>query len=59
MALQSLEQNFDVDIRGPSLALLPVLAFESATRRNRPNLDVSTAIARYPLRLAARMALLL
>ena len=33
-------ENFDVDIGGPFRALLPVLAFEGATRRNRPNLQV-------------------
>ena len=30
--------NFAVDIQGPFLASLPVLAFEGVTRRNRPNL---------------------
>lgn len=30
--------NYDVDVRGPAPAALPVLAFENATRRNRPNL---------------------
>ena len=29
---------YDVDIGAPFIALLPVLAFEGATRRNRPNL---------------------
>jgi len=29
---------YDVDIAAPFVALLPVLAFEGATRRNRPNL---------------------
>lgn len=37
-------ENFDIDIGGPSLALLPVLAFEGASRRNRPNLQVGTAV---------------
>lgn len=31
-------QNFTVDINAPLPALLPQLAFEGATRRNRPNL---------------------
>ncbi|KAK9804839.1 hypothetical protein WJX72_008204 [[Myrmecia] bisecta] len=31
--------NFAVDINGPFPAALPVLAFEGATRRNRPNLQ--------------------
>ncbi|KAF5838002.1 exonuclease component of the exosome [Dunaliella salina] len=31
-------ETFTVDINGPLLALLPQLAFEGATRRNRPNL---------------------
>lgn len=31
-------ENYDVDIGAPFLALLPVLAFEGATRRNRPML---------------------
>ena len=35
-------ENYDVDIRGPSKALLPALAFEGATRRNRPHLQVRT-----------------
>jgi exosome complex component RRP40 len=30
--------NYDVDIGGPAPAQLPTLAFENATRRNRPNL---------------------
>eukprot|EP00850_Spirogloea_muscicola_P001572 SM000006S19337 [mRNA] locus=s6:179779:182222:- [translate_table: standard] len=37
-------QNFAVDIRGTSTATLPVLAFEGATRRNRPNLKVGAAV---------------
>eukprot|EP00897_Mesotaenium_endlicherianum_P000773 jgi/Mesen1/10697/ME000090S10158 len=32
-------ENFDVDIGGPCKAVLPALAFENATRRNRPNLQ--------------------
>ncbi len=37
---QKYGENFDVDIGGPFTATLPVLAFEGATRRNRPNLQV-------------------
>ncbi|GAB4813358.1 hypothetical protein N2152v2_000404 [Parachlorella kessleri] len=37
-------ENFDVDIGGPFKALLPVLAFEGATRRNRPNLQVGDLV---------------
>lgn len=33
-------ENVAVDIGGPFTATLPVLAFEGATRRNRPNLQV-------------------
>eukprot|EP00899_Mesostigma_viride_P022152 jgi/Mesvir1/3120/Mv05560-RA.1 len=33
-------ENYAVDIKGASLAVLPGLAFEGATRRNRPNLKV-------------------
>ena len=36
-------ENFDVDINAPFKATLPVLAFEGATRRNRPNLQVREA----------------
>jgi len=33
-------QNFLVDIKGPSIAFLPVLAFEGGTRRNIPRFEV-------------------
>lgn len=33
-------QNFLVDIKGPALAYLPVLAFEGGTRRNIPKFEV-------------------
>lgn len=36
-------QNFFVDIKGPALALLPVLAFEGGTRRNIPKFEVCIA----------------
>jgi hypothetical protein len=35
-------QNFVVDIKGPHLAFLPVLAFEGGTRRNIPKFEVWT-----------------
>ncbi|KAL3134986.1 hypothetical protein ABBQ32_007940 [Trebouxia sp. C0010 RCD-2024] len=37
-------ENFAVDIGGPFTASLPVLAFEGATRRNRPNLQVGDIV---------------
>ncbi len=37
-------ENFVVDVRGPFTATLPVLAFEGATRRNRPNIKVGTVV---------------
>lgn len=33
-------QNFLVDIKGPAVAFLPVLAFEGGTRRNIPKFEV-------------------
>ncbi|OVA07587.1 Exosome complex RNA-binding protein 1/RRP40/RRP4 [Macleaya cordata] len=36
--------NFLVDIKGPALAFLPVLAFEGGTRRNIPKFEVGTLI---------------
>ncbi|DBA88478.1 hypothetical protein WJX79_004655 [Trebouxia sp. C0005] len=41
---QKYGENFDVDIGGPFTATLPVLAFEGATRRNRPNLQVGDLV---------------
>ena len=38
--IQKYGESFDIDIGGPFTATLPVLAFEGATRRNRPNLQV-------------------
>lgn len=38
--LEKHRENYVVDIGGPFNAALPVLAFEGATRRNRPNLQV-------------------
>jgi hypothetical protein len=39
-------ESFAVDIGGPFRALLPVLAFEGATKRNRPHLQVGGWVAR-------------
>lgn len=36
--------NFIVDIKGPSLAFLPVLAFEGGTRRNIPKFEVGSLL---------------
>ncbi|AEC07693.1 putative exosome complex RNA-binding protein 1/RRP40/RRP4 [Arabidopsis thaliana] len=37
-------ENYWIDIKGPQLALLPVLAFEGANRRNYPKFEVSTLL---------------
>ncbi|KAL3642368.1 hypothetical protein CASFOL_013183 [Castilleja foliolosa] len=36
--------NFIVDIKGPTLAFLPVLAFEGGTRRNIPKFEIGTLL---------------
>ncbi|KAM1340161.1 hypothetical protein ACFX2H_038601 [Malus domestica] len=36
--------NFLVDVKGPTLAYLPVLAFEGGTRRNIPKFEVGTLL---------------
>ncbi|XP_050225652.1 uncharacterized protein LOC126675111 isoform X2 [Mercurialis annua] len=36
--------NFIVDIKGPALAFLPVLAFEGGTRRNIPKFEIGTLL---------------
>ncbi|KAJ7961158.1 Exosome complex exonuclease RRP40 [Quillaja saponaria] len=36
--------NFLVDIKGPALAVLPVLAFEGGTRRNIPKFEAGTLL---------------
>ncbi|CAL9031071.1 unnamed protein product [Prunus brigantina] len=36
--------NFLVDIKGPTIAFLPVLAFEGGTRRNIPKFEVGTLL---------------
>lgn len=37
-------QNFLIDIKGPALAFLPVLAFEGGTRRNIPKFEAGTLL---------------
>ena len=37
-------EHFSVDIGSSSLAILPLLAFEGATRRNRPNIKSGTLV---------------
>ncbi|KAF3777951.1 putative exosome complex component [Nymphaea thermarum] len=36
--------NFWVDIKGPTVAFLPVLAFEGGTRRNIPKFEIGTLL---------------
>ncbi|CAA3012487.1 exosome complex component rrp40 [Olea europaea subsp. europaea] len=38
------KRNFLVDIKGPTLAFLPVLAFEGGTRRNIPKFEMGTLL---------------
>ncbi|CAN8326919.1 unnamed protein product [Cochlearia groenlandica] len=44
IVVDSKADNFWVDIKGPHLALLPVLAFEGGTRRNIPKFEVGTLL---------------
>ncbi|KAL6973241.1 hypothetical protein U1Q18_027424 [Sarracenia purpurea var. burkii] len=44
IVLDSKADNFLVDIKGPALAFLPVLAFEGGTRRNIPKFEVGTLL---------------
>ncbi|EOA27793.1 hypothetical protein CARUB_v10023945mg [Capsella rubella] len=44
IVVDSKSDNFWVDIKGPQLALLPVLAFEGGTRRNIPKFEVGTLL---------------
>ncbi|KAJ3237812.1 exosome non-catalytic core subunit rrp40 [Chytriomyces hyalinus] len=39
-----LGENYRVDIGGPHPAMLGVLAFEGATKRNRPNLEIGSLV---------------
>nr|DAD34587.1 TPA_asm: hypothetical protein HUJ06_005227 [Nelumbo nucifera] len=42
--VDSKADNFLVDIKGPTLAFLPVLAFEGGTRRNIPKYEAGTLL---------------
>lgn len=42
--VDSRSDNFLVDIKGPTLAFLPVLAFEGGTRRNIPKFEVGALL---------------
>ncbi|XP_008806895.1 putative exosome complex component rrp40 isoform X1 [Phoenix dactylifera] len=44
IVVDSKPDNFLVDIKGPTLAFLPVLAFEGGTRRNIPKFEVGTLL---------------
>ncbi|KAG9138337.1 hypothetical protein Leryth_001542 [Lithospermum erythrorhizon] len=44
IVIDSKAENFLVDIKGPTLAFLPVLAFEGGTRRNIPKFEVGALI---------------
>ncbi|EOA17476.1 hypothetical protein CARUB_v10005803mg [Capsella rubella] len=44
IVVDSKPDNFWVDIKGPQLALLPVLSFEGGTRRNIPKFEVGTLL---------------
>ncbi|XP_057448158.1 uncharacterized protein LOC130739777 [Lotus japonicus] len=44
IVVDSRSDNFLVDIKGPAIAFLPVLAFEGGTRRNIPKFEVGTLI---------------
>ncbi|KAG5059507.1 hypothetical protein JHK87_000536 [Glycine soja] len=44
IVVDSRSDNFLVDIKGPTLAFLPVLAFEGGTRRNIPRFEIGTLI---------------
>ncbi|CAL0315208.1 unnamed protein product [Lupinus luteus] len=44
IVVDSTFDNFLVDIKGPDLAFLPVLAFEGGTKRNIPKFEAGTLI---------------
>ncbi|GMY24929.1 putative exosome complex component rrp40 isoform X2 [Fagus crenata] len=44
IVVDSKADNFLVDIKGPALSFLPVLAFEGGTRRNIPKFEAGTLI---------------
>ncbi|KAI5569200.1 hypothetical protein BDE02_12G062400 [Populus trichocarpa] len=44
IVVDSKSDNFLIDIKGPALAFLPVLAFEGGTRRNIPKFEAGTLL---------------
>ncbi|KAK8627805.1 hypothetical protein V6N13_135405 [Hibiscus sabdariffa] len=44
IVVDSKADNFLIDIKGPTLAFLPVLAFEGGTRRNIPKFELGTLL---------------
>ncbi|EEF52008.1 Exosome complex exonuclease RRP40, putative [Ricinus communis] len=44
IVVDSKAENFLVDIKGPAMAFLPVLAFEGGTRRNVPKFEAGTLL---------------
>ncbi|KAK8604471.1 hypothetical protein V6N13_099413 [Hibiscus sabdariffa] len=44
IVVDSKRDDFLIDIKGPALAFLPVLAFEGGTRRNIPKFEVGTLL---------------
>ncbi|CAJ1931986.1 unnamed protein product [Sphenostylis stenocarpa] len=44
IVVDSRSDNFLVDIKGPAIAFLPVLAFEGGTRRNIPKFEIGTLL---------------
>ncbi|KAK4753012.1 hypothetical protein SAY87_021810 [Trapa incisa] len=44
IVVDSKADNFLIDIKGPAIAFLPVLAFEGGTRRNIPKLEAGTLL---------------
>ncbi|KAJ9677754.1 hypothetical protein PVL29_022627 [Vitis rotundifolia] len=44
IVVDSKADNFLVDIKGPAMAFLPVLAFEGGTRRNIPKFEAGTLL---------------
>ncbi|KMZ69576.1 Exosome complex exonuclease RRP40 [Zostera marina] len=44
IVIDSKPDNFVLDIKGPNLAFLPVLAFEGGTRKNIPKYEVGTLV---------------
>ncbi|KZV56559.1 protein binding protein [Dorcoceras hygrometricum] len=51
--------NFLVDIKGPTVAYLPVLAFEGGTRRNIPKFDMPVVLFNATMRLVEYISAIL